>query len=696
MNYNHPQFRDMASRLAQSFDSEEGERILKLITQLSVPENEAGSLTTDPKKNGDTPGPVRVGIWEATDEPAGRSFVRVNTGDPWHLWANVQKIPPKGPRPRVVLMGESAAKGYLYHPRFTTAQALQQIMNVACGPAKVEVVDLARINILQAPLEELITQALHLEPDVFVIFAGNNWYPLSYASEEHLLEIASAFRATGSWRAVKEICESFLIANTRQTLRLLKEIVRERGIKVVFVLPEFNLADWLTEWDCPPLLDSEQTEEWLQARSEAEQLLNGDDWEKAECLGNRLLQLDQGTTAAGYNVLAQVSRKRGDHQAARSFLELAKDAMIGWPARQTPRCYSVIHQTIRDEAAAHGITVVDLPVGFTEHLGGEAADRRLFLDYCHLTFEGIRVSMALTAETLLPLLKYPAKSWKELAQVEMKVIPNVSAGAHFLAAVYNANWGQSMDVVRHHIRKALEFDRSIAKIMQLFLDFHVKRVPASLCRSFEQLWESPHVPAIIVLYNDTGGNFLNPGLVAAMSDALEESGFPIRSHIEGLILREHAVENRPVDLVNSLYSTASYARFLVDRRPEFYKATTRNSSFPLVCEKPGPLNFSVTLKVPHASANQPISVRVNGGLVAEIAATERWATTTCSVPVELVQPGINQVEIDWPMPVWSDEKQKKHVADCLEAAELVEITPIFGLVHSFRVFAEQRASAHSG
>jgi hypothetical protein len=693
MNYNHPHFRDMAGRLAQLFDSKEGERILRLITQLSAPPD--GSSTEELKKPGDTPGKVHVGIWEATDEASGRSFVRGTTGEPWHLWANVQKIPPKSPRRRVVLIGESAARGYLYSPRFSPAQALQQMMNAACGPAKIEVVDLARSNLVFDPLLELITQALHIEPDALVIFAGNNWFPLASASEENLPDMASAFRDAGSWRGVKETCESFLIADTRRILCLLEEIVRERGIPVVFVLPEFNLADWVTGCDCPPLLNSEQTEAWLQARSEAEQLLKGDAWEKAECLGERLIQLDQGTTAAGPNILAEVSRKRGDHQAARTFLEMARDAMVCWPGRQTPRCFSVIQQTIREEAAAHGIHLVDLPREFTRHLGGEAADRRLFLDYCHLTFEGIRISMAHTAETLLPLLKYPGKSCKELAQVDLKVGANVSAGAHFLAAVYNGNWGQGIDVVRHHLRKALEFDRGIANMIQLYLDFTIRQAPSSLCRSFEQLWESPHVPAIVVLYNDSiGGKFLNPGLVTAMSDALEEVGIPTRSHIEGLIIKEHGVKNRAVNLVNKLYSTGSYSRFLVDRRPEFYKATARNTTFPLVCDKPEPLNFSVTMKVPHVSANQTISLRLNDSLVAEIAATGRWTTTTCFAPAGLVHPGVNQVEIDWPMPVWSDEKQRERIAECLEAGELVEITPMFGLIHSFRVFTERSASPH--
>jgi hypothetical protein len=695
MNYNHPQFRDMASRLAQLFESEEGERILRLITQLSGTLNRRGSSTEVLEKPGDTPGKLRVGTWEATDTATGRSFVLVDTGEPLYKWARVQKIPPKGPRRRVVLVGESVARGYLYDPHFTPAQALEEIMNAACGPGKIEVVDLARTDILHGQLQKLITQALHLQPDALVVFCGNNWCPFIQPSEEQLLDMASVFRDTGSWRGVKELCESFVIANARQTLCQLEEIVREPGIPVVFVLPEFNLADWISECDCPPLLNSEQTEAWLRAKWKAEQLLKGDAWEKAEGLGERLMQLDQGTTAAGPYVLAEISQKREDHQTATTFLEMARDAAVCWPFQCTPRCFSVIQQTIREGAAAHGIHLVDLPREFTRHLGGKTADRRLFLDYCHLNLEGIRISMALTAKTLLPLLNYPTKSCKELAQVDMTVSANVNATTHFLAAVYNADWGQRMDVVRHHLRTALEYDRGIARMMQLFLDFHIRRVPSSLCCSFEQLCELQNITAMFSFYTDSiSQKFLNTNLLTAVGDVLEEVGIPTRSLVKDLIIKEHGVQNRAVNLVNTLYSTGSYFRSLVDRRPEFYKATTRNTTFPLVCDKPEPLNFSITMKVPNVSANQAISLRLNGKLVAEIAATDRWKTSTCSAPARLVHPGINQVEIGWPIPVWSDEKQRKRVADCLEAMEVIDITPMFGLIHSFRVSTERSASPH--
>jgi hypothetical protein len=593
----------------------------------------------------------------------------------------------------VVLIGESVARGHLYDPHFTPSLALQKMMDAACRTGEVEVVDLGRTDLVHDQLQELIPQALHLEPDALVIFAGNNWYPLVKASEAQLLDMSYAYRATGSWRGVRNSCESFLIANTRKTLRLLEQVTRESRIPVVVVLPEFNLADWRTECISPPLLTSEETEEWLRAKDEAEQLLSGNDWEKAEPLGERLVQLDQGTTTAGPNILAEVSQKRGDHEAARTFLEMARDAMVCWPIRETPRCYSVIQQTMRAEAAAHGVHLIDLPREFSKVLNGELADRRLFLDYCHLSLEGIRMSMALTAETLLPLLKYPAQSSKDLAQVDLNVAANVNAVAHLLAAVYNGNWGQRIDLVRHHIRTALEFDRGIAHMMQLFLDLHIRRVPSSVSRSFEQIGELPNMAAIIGFYSDYGRDkFLNTRLVTEIGAALEEIGIPTRSHIERLIIKEHDIKNRTVNLASTFYSTSSYSRFLVDLRPEFYKATARNTTFLLVCDKPEPLNFSLTMKVPNVSTNQTISLRLNGSPVAEIAATDSWTTSTCSAPAALLHPGLNQVEISWPMPVWSNEKQKEHVADCLEAGELIDIIPMFGLIHTFRVSTERNAA----
>ena len=683
MKHHHQEFKNKAGRLAELFESEEGERILRLITQLST-ENPAGS-TEEATEPANASGKIRVGTWEASDDPNGRSFVRVETGDPAHLWANVQRIPPKGARRRIVFVGESVARGLLYDPQFNPALALQEMMNAACGPQEIEVVDLARTDLSHERLQNLIAPALALEPDALIIFAGNNWHPLVKPSDDDFFEMASALRETGSWRSIRESCESNLVAKANETLRSLGEVVRERRIPVVFMLPEFNLADWRTECDCPPLLSSADTAEWLRVKCEAEEVLKGNQWDKAEAMGHRLMELDEGTTAAGPNILAEINRRRGDNEAARRFLKMGLDASVCWPFLTSPRCFSTTQQTILDGAATHGVHVVDLQREFTRYLGGQPAGRELFLDYCHLSFEGITLSMALTAETLLPLLNYPKKSFAELAQVDMKVGAKLHSEAHFLAAVHNANWGQTIEIVRHHVRKALEWDRGIARMMQLFLDFHIRLVPASLCRSFDQLCELKSLAAINLLQNHVvNQQFLNTTLITALADGLEEFGFPVRVPLESLLIKEHAADRRVVNLVNKFYSTGSFSRPLVDIRPEFYKATARTTTLPLVCDKPQPLNFALTMKTPDAGPEQTIALRLNGTPLVEIPAADRWTTSTFSAPAKLLRSGLNQVEICWPMAAWSHDKQQEHVVDCFEAGESVEISPIFGLIHSFR------------
>ena len=694
MKHHQPRFKDRAGRLAQLFELEEGERILRLITQLSS-DIGPGAGTEEAGENARASGKIRVGTWEATDDPNGRSFVRVETGDPPHLWANVQRIPAKGARRRIVFVGESVARGLLYDPQFNPAMALQQMMDAACGPSEIEVIDLARTDLSHERLQNLLAPALHLEPDALVVFSGNNWHPLSKPTNEEFLELAAALRESGSWRGIRETAEAYLLRNAKRTLCSLGEIAAERGIPVVFVLPEFNLADWRTECDCPPLLNAEDTAAWLGARGEAEELLKGDQWEQAEALGQRLIELDHGTTAAGPNILAEISRRRGDREAARNFLQMSVDASACWPFHLSPRCFSVTQQTLREEAAAHGVHLVDLPREFTRIQGGRPAGRELFLDYCHLSLQGITVSMALTAETLLPLLNYPNKSSEELAEVDMKVGAKLNSEAHFLAAVHNANWGQGSEIVKYHVRKALEWDRGVARMMQLFLDFHIRRVPTSLCRSFDQFCELKSIAAINLLHNHMANQqFLNTTLITALADGLEEAGIPTRVPLESVLAKEHAIDDRVVNLVHKLYSTRSFSQPVVDHRPEFYKATARITTFPLVCKKPQLLHFALTVKTPDASPDQTISLRLNDAPLVDLPATDHWTTTTFTAPANMLRSGLNEVEIRWPMAAWSHDQRREYVADRFESGEPVEVTPVFGLIHAFRVASERTTAPH--
>jgi hypothetical protein len=689
MNQSHLRLKAVADRLADLLGTEEGALLLELITKLSEPEpsapDEPSWRAGTRAAKGDEPQPVRVGVWEATNDNGEQVFVRQQTNEPLHLWANVQRIPPKRNKQRVVLVGESVARGYLYDPHYNPATALQEILCAATGPQGVEVIDLARTDLSLDELEKLVRESLALEPDVLVVFAGNNWHPLAIPTAGEFENLGTALREGGSWRAVRDYLEAWLTKKIEFLFQTLGGIVKDSGVPVVFVLPEFNLPDWRSECEGPLMLDADATASWQRTLKEAEELLAGNEWRRAEASGWRLLELDGGTTAAGPNLIAEVGRRQGETDKARRFLEQARDTTICWPFAMSPRCFSVSQSVIRSKAAEYGVVVVDLPRRFEEYLDGDLPGRRMFLDYCHLSFEGIKVSMACAAEPVLPLLNYPARHWRELCKTELQVTDKLAGEAHFLAAVHNANWGQGSDIVRHHCHAAIESYPQITKLMQLFLDFHARRAPSCLCKSFEEVCEMKNLAAINLLFNDsTTKKFLNTILIEELLDTLESQGVPARDRLNHLLIKEHAVSARGVSLLETAYAMRHFARSLVDSRPAAYRATSRRSIFNLVCDGSGPIHFTLTLKAPGAVADRLTHVWLNGVRLFAHDATDKWTTATFTAQAELLRPGINRLELHWPMQEWSGAEWRSRAAERLEAGKMTEVIPIYGEIHSFR------------
>src|SRR5690348_5999292 len=121
--------------------------------------------------------PKSVGVWRKLSDAAEAPFLRRKDRiDEWVLWARKERIEPKRTKWRIALLGESAARGYLYDPQFNVASSLGGMLQSHIGAAEIEVVDLAKSNLVLQQLKVLIGQSLAVEPDVIIIFAGNNWH----------------------------------------------------------------------------------------------------------------------------------------------------------------------------------------------------------------------------------------------------------------------------------------------------------------------------------------------------------------------------------------------------------------------------------------------------------------------------------------------------------------------------------------
>src|SRR5437899_1853584 len=126
--------KSFCNRLARTAITNDGREVVKLLRDagfLGVPAKDSAQVSSQagalPAKAAN---PDRVGIWDRKKDGDRSHFVRsLDTSAEWQYWARVGRIGARMPgKCRVVLIGESVARGYLYDPQFTPAMALETIL----------------------------------------------------------------------------------------------------------------------------------------------------------------------------------------------------------------------------------------------------------------------------------------------------------------------------------------------------------------------------------------------------------------------------------------------------------------------------------------------------------------------------------------------------------------------------------------
>ena len=682
------------ARAATSADGAEAIRLLQLTGLMGyvdgVGRPPAPETGDDPETSGS------VGIWERKEEGGEAYYARrLDMIEDWNYWANVGRIDASTDKVRVAYLGESVARGFLYDPQYTPAQVLERMLESRLGKGGVEVVDLARTN-LGLEVCELALQALQLEPDVAVIFAGNNWnFPFPLNPEE-MAPLDSVLREEGLAGAQRFI-ERRLAGTVESVLRDVSSRYRERGVPLVWMVPEFNLDDWRDPLSNAPQVGAEANRAWLDARRQAEEALAAGDVERAERQAERMVELDDSLTNTGLYILAECRRRRGDVEGQRRCLETARDALPWVPSRTTsPRTPAVARETVHRVAGELGDPVLDVPELFHDYLDGAIPGRRLFIDYCHLTSEGILVSMAAAAAALLGALGEAAPPWRELFDPELIPAPEVEAEASFLAAVHNAHWFQSYELVRHYCHRAVGYWPGIAEIMTRFIDIQSRSTPMLMCRAAQEISDlgSPLIQHYLLRYNNQQ---LDELLIDAVVDALATAGTDARPTVDCLRRHEHSIASGPTDLLAYYYNSSAQqpqeVRWAVPRRaklprPEsdFYKAYWLESGFKFVGEAGLPALLELTCRLPPFSpAPGTVVLEVNGEEQGRLQAEHDWRTWEIPIAGDALVDGINDIRLRWPVPDFPGEEVLETVVEGLVSGIYPEFYSPFGEIHTFTV-----------
>jgi hypothetical protein len=637
--------------------------------------------------------PDKIGIWERKQENGKAWFVRAKDMlRDWHYWANIDSIAPKEDCIRVLLLGESVARGYLYDPQFTPAFALEKILQSQLGQERVEVIDLARSE-MGFEVSDLALAALQLEPDAVVIFSGNNWRWTLPKQMQDAVKIDALLHQEGM-AGLMRLAEKQLGELVAGTVRTLASGCQSRGIPVLWIVPEFNLTDWRDPLIGAPHLDGQKNRQWLESEREARAALENGDLVQATELADTMMGLDGGTSVVPLYILGECHRRKRDLARCRKYLEMARDSVI-WDSSKSasPRAHSITQKLLREHAEACGNEIIDTPCLYAEYLQGDIPDRRIFLDYCHLTYEGIQVTMAAAASSLLRSLKKKDVPWRELIAKAPTPSREVEAEASFLAAVHNAHWWQSEAVVRYYCMRAVRFSWNITKLMECFIEFQTRRAPMLMSSAAEQIaaLRSPLINRYLLRYNS---HQLDPVLLAAIVSALREAGIDAQKKLDELRRLEHSASKRKINLLDYYYCSAGLQpqevvwvlpkRDPYVRKQKHYRAYSLESRLVVVAENNSPVKLELTCRVPGSAHGQPnVTLAFNGELLGEITVGSKWETWDVVVPGECVKEGVNKISIRWPMPEFQGRDGYDGVMHDLLEGNIPAFFTVFGEIHMF-------------
>lgn len=596
---------------------------------------------------------VMVGVWKQNLENGVASYVRdASKTLEWGYWSQRHEIPPKSCKKRIVMLGESVARGYLYDPYYCPAEVLEKTLNdsrfVDC-----EVIDLARTNLELWGLMEVSSQCVHLQPDAIVIFAGNNWlYSIKKNfGRSDFSSMISTLEKDGL-KGLQNFLVDKLKALIAKLLSQLSDIAKAQGnIPIIFLIPEFNLIDWKSTLNEKILssLPNQDLREWVASKDEAEKALASGDFEKACALGERLIEIDI-SHPSGYEILATAKMKQGLHAEARKHFESARDTSVFSRAFSKPRMHAVIRETLLEEAEKYQLTTVDLPAIFTEQEGGALPGRKLFLDYCHLSEEGIQLAMAAAARQLVSSLCNKEVGLQDFRPEKFRADNDVKAIAYLCAAVHNAHYGQTHDVLDYLCETAVQASPVAIEIMTNFVDFASRRISTTLCKSHEKLVEKEWI-------NQYGGGIgflhkreqkiMDLALVDAMTGALKRAGVDLTQEVKSLRKREHSVNRRKVNLLESFYNITAYDTF-PGLTPGYYQSRDVESAFYFVADPGAPVDLKITYRTPHRnSTGDKVKFEINGLQIADFSASDRWVTHTFTIPAAGLVDGINKLIVTW-------------------------------------------------
>jgi len=386
-----------------------------------------------------------------TDHGGPASYFFRSRSRPASLNPTAFEMPKPAGTVRIVMAGGSAAKGSPYPRHLTSSAFLRAMLEDAWPGRHVEVINIGTTAIASFPVLGMVTESLEYDPDLVVIYAGNNEFYGAYGVASLHTAGRSPFmirliRATRSLAIAQFIDRHLGGGYDRHDDRTLMEAMvgrasigpddparadaarnlgafvgdavrrcRAHGVPVIVCTPPCN------ERGLAPL--GERDRSWMNDtdRAEIESLLAdaaagvGGDPDAVEEAARAALELDPQDATAHY-LLGRALDERGEFDEASVEFRRAVDLD---PMPWRPPSASV--QSVREAARSHGAVLCDLAEAFRAESPGGSVGWELMDDHVHPSLRGqwliarsIVASMSeLSGELLVDADRFAALSSRE-------------------------------------------------------------------------------------------------------------------------------------------------------------------------------------------------------------------------------------------------------------------------------------------
>ncbi|WP_146605604.1 hypothetical protein [Micromonospora craterilacus] len=628
-----------------------------------------------------------IGPWRIAPSPDGVALLRrPDQPDLAHAdWSPVTDIPGAGAARRVVLLGESAARGWPHGPGFTPAGVLAGQLARA---GDYQCVDLSKTGADGHDLCHVAERVAALQPDVIVSFAGNNWAlpppgltaagPATTERPDGLdlhHELADALAAGGYPGLRRAFQSAVVLPPARRYLDLLAAARQNCGAEIIIVVPEFNLRGWTPPADIETTaLPASALRQWYALRAEAQHALTDNRPQEVPALARRMAQLDGGCSPIPGHLLGLAATRLGDGALARQGFEQSRDAVCGLLVRYTPRAVRAVQDLLVSYADAHGWPCVDLRKVLAAADLPDLPDESNFHDYCHLSDTGIERAMAAVTDAICRRPPGSTRPGAGLPDPEPRGFVLARAAAHL------AYQGQPADAVRARLAAALRLAPSVRPLLADTRDVLAAPKPA---------WTHPAVTRL------AGDAQVWPFIAAlAAQPALSPELWTLRSCLDDL-LADDEPERAPasdagrhparqeIDLVAAPHPDGHPLPNWAAPRAHHH-ATARRSVFGFAVDAPVDGILSIAYRMPTGSGSTA-EVYCGPTRLGDLPPSPVWASTRLAVPTDALRPGVNWITVIWPPECRDPTGQVERDAEALGCGRPAYVLPLFGEVHEARL-----------